>query len=154
MRKRIGIYRATEEARQLIPSLLENPEFEIGAIVDPDAESIRQQFDAIDPGIAHVLDECMTANLDALILDAHKLVKPGGRLIFVQSSMADFPRSLEYMREHGMNVRVVGETDGPFRDYYFEDEAYLRELASIPGSYDVRDGQHYERLMVFEARLP
>jgi len=92
--------------------------------------------------------------IDALILDAHKLVKPGGRLIFVQSSMADFPRSLEYMREHGMNVRVVGETDGPFRDYYFEDDAYMREMASIPGAYAVRDGRHYERLMVFEARLP
>ena len=42
MRKRIGIYRATEEARQLIPSLLENPELDSAVIVDPDAESIRQ----------------------------------------------------------------------------------------------------------------
>ena len=24
-----------------------------------------------------------------------------------------------------MDVRIVGETDGPFRDYYFEDQAYL-----------------------------
>jgi diguanylate cyclase (GGDEF)-like protein len=67
MRKRIGIYRATEEARQLITSLLGNPGFELGAIVDPDAESIRQQLDGIDPGIARVLNESMTADPEALI---------------------------------------------------------------------------------------
>ena len=39
-----------------------------------------------------------------------------------------------------------------FKD--FEDDTYLREMASIPGAYDVRDGVHYERLIVFEATLP
>ena len=92
--------------------------------------------------------------IDTLILDAHKLVRPGGRLVFVQSSMADIRRSLRLMAEHGMKVRIVGETDGPFRDYYFEDDAYLREMAQVPGGYDVRDGVHYERLIVFEAVLP
>lgn len=92
--------------------------------------------------------------IDTLILDAHKLVRPGGRLVFVQSSMADVPRSLRLMADHGMAVRIVGETDGPFRDYYYDDPAYLREMALIPGAYDVRDGVHHERLIVFEARLP
>jgi release factor glutamine methyltransferase len=92
--------------------------------------------------------------IDTLILDAHKLVRPGGRLVFVQSSMADVPRSIELMGSCGMDVHVVGETDGPFREYYFEDPAYLREMAAIPGSYAVRDGKHYERLIVFEATLP
>jgi len=92
--------------------------------------------------------------IDSLILDAHKLVRPGGRVIFVQSSMADVRRSLRLMAEHGMEVRIVGETDGPFRDYYFEDAVYLREMAEVPGGYDVRDGVYYERLIVFEARVP
>lgn len=92
--------------------------------------------------------------IDTLILDAHKLARPGGRLIFVQSSMADIPRSISLMTECGMDVRIVGETDGPFRDYYFEDETFLREMAAIPGSYAIRDGVHYERLIVFEATLP
>lgn len=92
--------------------------------------------------------------IDTLILDAHKLVRPGGELIFVQSSMADIPRSIGMMAESGMQVRIVGETDGPFRDYYFEDEAYLREMASIPGAYSIRAGKHYERLIVFHAILP
>jgi len=123
------------------------------------------------PGASHAGAapwECVVANppfaksgkryrryfIDSLILDAHKLVRPGGRLIFVQSSMADVRRSLRLMAEHGMEVRIVGETDGPFRDYYFEDAAYLREMAQVPGGYDVRDGVHYERLIVFEARVP
>ncbi len=92
--------------------------------------------------------------IDTLILDAHKLVRPGGRLVFIQSSMADIPRSLRLMEENGMEVQIVGETDGPFRSYYFEDPAYIREMAMVPGAYSVRDGVHHERLMAFEATLP
>ena len=92
--------------------------------------------------------------VDTLILDAHKLVRLGGRLIFVHSSMADVPRSINLMEQNGMTVRIAGETSGPFRDYYFEDPAYLTEMAAIPGCYSVRDGTHYERLIVFEATLP
>ena len=51
--------------------------------------------------------------------------RPGGRLVFVQSSMGDIPRSLRMMDEHGMEVRIVGEAEG-----------------------------HYERLIVFEAVVP
>ena len=92
--------------------------------------------------------------IDTLILDAHKLVRPGGWLVFVQSSMADIPRSIRLMEECGMEVRIVGETDGPFRDYYFEDERFMREMATVPGGYTLRDGVHYERLIVFQATLP
>ncbi len=98
MRKRIGIYRATEEARQLIPSLLENPAFEIAAIVDPDAESIRQQFGAIDPGVARVLDERMSADLDALLLD------PDLHAIVDASSRGDFAANHPALTERGIQV--------------------------------------------------
>ncbi len=91
--------------------------------------------------------------IDTLILDTHKLVKPGGSLVFIQSSMADIPRSIRLMEENGMTVEVLGETDGPFRPYYFDDPVYLREMASIPGSYTVRDGVHHERLIVLRGRL-
>ena len=91
--------------------------------------------------------------IDTLILNAHKLVRPGGRLIFVQSSMANVPRTLDLLAENGMDVRIVGETDGPFRDYYFEDDEYRLEMAAVPGGYTLRDGTYYERLTVFEATL-
>ncbi|RKY22681.1 MAG: hypothetical protein DRQ55_00340 [Planctomycetota bacterium] len=92
--------------------------------------------------------------IDTLVLDAHKLLKPGGRLVFVQSSMADVPRTLRLMDECGMACRVLAETDGPFRSYYFEDQEYMTDIARIPGAYTLRDGQHYERLTVLEATLP
>ena len=92
--------------------------------------------------------------MDMLILNAHKFIKPGGNMIFVQSSMADIPRSIRLMQEHGMDVRIIGEVDGQFRDYNYEDQVFMREMASIPGSYTLRDGVYYERLIVFEATLP
>jgi len=92
--------------------------------------------------------------IDTLILEAHKLVRPGGRLIFVQSSMADLPRTLRTMEEAGLGARIVGESDGPFRDYYFEDPQYRIEMAGVPGAYVIRDGEYYERLTVLEGTLP
>jgi len=98
MRKRIGIYSATEEARQLIPSLLENPELEIAAIVDPDADTIRQQFGAIEPRVAHVLSERMTADLDAFLLD------PDLHAVVDASSRGDFAANHPALTERGIQI--------------------------------------------------
>jgi len=92
--------------------------------------------------------------IDTLILHAHNLLRPGGSLIFVQSSMADIPRSIRLLEECGMEVMLRGETSGPFREYYFEDPSFMREIAAVPGAYEIREGRYYERLMVFEAVLP
>lgn len=92
--------------------------------------------------------------IDSLILDSHKLVRPGGRVIFVQSSMADIPRSIRLMEENAMTVQVLGESDGPFRSYYLEDPVFRTEMAALPGAYSVRDGVPYERLIVLQGTLP
>lgn len=92
--------------------------------------------------------------IDTLILDAHKLVRPGGRLVFIHSSMADVPRTLRMLDEHGMQVRILGETSGPFREYYYEDDAFIRDALCVPGGSIMIDGVHHERLTAFEARLP
>lgn len=88
--------------------------------------------------------------IDTLILNAHKLLNLGGRLVFVQSSMANIPKTVAQMKENGMRVRIIGETSGPFRDYYFEDESFLLEMAEIPGAYTMIDGIYHERLIVLE----
>lgn len=67
--------------------------------------------------------------------------------------MADIPRSIQLMTECGMNVQVVSETSGPFRDYYHEDAAFMRKIVEIPATYTLRDGRYYERLIVFRATL-
>jgi release factor glutamine methyltransferase len=92
--------------------------------------------------------------IDTLILDTHKLVRPGGRLMFVQSSMADIPRSIGLMEECGMQVEVLGESSGPFRPYYFEDPRFMKEMAAVPGAYTLVDGKHHERLIVLQGTLP
>lgn len=92
--------------------------------------------------------------IDTLINEAHKLVKPGGRLIFVQSSMADVKRSINLMNEWGMDVRIVGESKGPFREYYFEDEVFMKNIEKFPGAYEKVNNQYIETLTVFEAVLP
>ncbi|MDH3650989.1 MAG: methyltransferase [Saprospiraceae bacterium] len=92
--------------------------------------------------------------IDTLINDAHKLVKPGGRLIFVQSSMADLERSVNLMKEWGMEVRIVGEHKGPFREYYFEDKIFMRNIEKFHGAYEMIDNRYIETLTVFESTLP
>lgn len=91
--------------------------------------------------------------IDTLILNAHKLIKPGGELIFIQSSMANIPRSISLMEECGMKVEILGETSGPFRKYYYQDAKYMKEIASFHGGYLMQDGVHYERLIAFRATL-
>ena len=91
--------------------------------------------------------------IDTLINDAHQLVRPGGRLIFVQSSMADINRSIGLMEDWGMAVKIVGTTTGPFREYYFEDTMFLENIEMFEGAYE-KDGDTYiETLIVFEATL-
>lgn len=91
--------------------------------------------------------------IDSLILDGHKLLRPKGELVFVQSSMADIEKSHRRLRENGFVPRILDQTQGPFRDYYFEDEAFMKEIQSVPDGFEVRDGVHYEKLFVTAAKL-
>jgi release factor glutamine methyltransferase len=91
--------------------------------------------------------------IDSLILDAHKRLNSGGTLIFVQSSMADLAKTLRRLDENGYDARVLGERSGPFRDYYFADETFMKEIQDVPNGFDVRDGVHYETLSVVVGTL-
>jgi methylase of polypeptide subunit release factors len=91
--------------------------------------------------------------IDALILDAHKRLVPGGQLIFVQSSMADVAKTERRLQENGYTVQQLGVTEGEFRDYYFEDDAFMDEIKRVPQGFEVRAGVHYEKLCVLVATL-
>ena len=66
MRKRIGISRASEEARKLIPLLQANPEVELAAIHDPDAEALAGELPHMEPRVAAALEAHLTADAAAL----------------------------------------------------------------------------------------
>ncbi len=91
--------------------------------------------------------------IDALILDAHKCLVDGGRLLFVQSSMADLGRTRRELERNGFRVEILDSTRGPFRDYYFEDPEFMREIQSVENAFEVVDGAYYERLYVIAATL-
>ena len=65
MRKRIGIYGATDEALALIPLLLANPGIEIVRVFDADAKRFRERLRHLDPGVAEFLERSLTGDLDA-----------------------------------------------------------------------------------------
>ena len=91
--------------------------------------------------------------IDRLILDAHHRLRRGGLLVFVQSSMADIAKSWRRLEENGYEPRRLGETEGPFRDYYFEDQTFMEEIQTVPDGFEVRDGTYYETLVVLGSRL-
>lgn len=91
--------------------------------------------------------------IDSLILDAHKRLRPGGELVFVQSSMADVAKTLRRLDQNGFEAKVLGSTEGPFRDYYFDDATFMAEIEQVEGGYEERDGTKYETLTVIHAKL-
>jgi len=91
--------------------------------------------------------------IDSLILDAHKRLNSGGTLVFVQSSMADLDKTLSYLDENGYDAHVLGERSEPFRDYYFADETFMKEIQDVPNGFELRDGVHYETLSVVAGTL-
>lgn len=91
--------------------------------------------------------------IDSLILDSHKRLRPDGRIVFVQSSMADIEKTLRRLKENGFAPEILDEREGAFRDYYFEDETFMREIESVPNGFALRDGVHHETLFVVAARL-
>jgi len=91
--------------------------------------------------------------IDALILDAHKRLRPGGSLVFVQSSMAGLAQTQAELERNGYAHEILGSTEGPWRDYYFDDPTSVEEARRVPNGFAVREGTHYETLFVLAARL-
>ncbi len=98
MRKRIGIYGATDETLQLIPLLEANPEVEISAIYDPDPTALRERLDALEPEIAETLRGRLVPDDTALASDVrlHAVIDSG--------SCAPFASSFPEASERGVQV--------------------------------------------------
>lgn len=79
MRKRVGIFGASDEALGLIPLLEANPTVEIARVCDPDAASLRERFPRLDPGVVGVLERVLTDDpheFAASALDAVVVASP------------------------------------------------------------------------------
>jgi len=127
-----------------------NIEYRVADWLDTDGE-----FDVVfsNPPFAKSGKRNRRYFIDFLIMDAHNRLREGGDLVFVQSSMADIEKTKRRLAENGYDVRILRTSEGPFRDYYVEDEAFMEEIRQVEGGFEVRDGTYYETLYVVCARL-
>ena len=151
---------ATEITDPLLETSRENFERNCGTEVDiefrvADWLDTQGRFDVVvsNPPFCQSGKQNRRYYLDSLILDAHKRLRPGGELIFVQSSMADVAKTIQRLDENGYDVEEVGRTSGPFRDYYFEDPSFIEEIEHVPDGYTMRNGTRFEDLVVLHAKL-
>ena len=80
-------------------------------------------------------------------------MRPGGRLVFIQSSLADLAYTQAQLDRNGYDCEVVTQTQNPFRDDYFEDETFMAEIQKVENGFEIKDGTHYETLTVINATL-
>ena len=68
---------------------------------------------------------CRRYFIDSLCLDAHKVLRQNGHLVFIQSSAAGLTRTLAMLEANGFDWEVVAAAQFPWRDYYNLDPSYL-----------------------------
>ena len=80
MRRRIGIYGASEEALQLIPLLLANAEVEIAGVYDPDSAGLRDRLAALPAATAEALRGRVYSDAAALAAEPnlYAMIDAGG----------------------------------------------------------------------------
>ena len=98
MRRRIGIYGATEEALQLIPLLLANPEVEIAGLYDPDPADLRGRLASLPPATAEALRGRVFADAEALTGEA------GLYALIAAGDTAELDPALTEAAERGVQI--------------------------------------------------
>lgn len=134
MRKRIGIYGATEEATQLIPLLLANPAVEIAAIYDPEAESLRAQLDRQPRDIAAVLEATLSDDPASVAADPnlYAVIDSGAEPSFAASLPGVAGRGIQIVSP--LTARLLWGYDSRSRDHKRE---LLQALHEVVESYNL-----------------
>jgi GAF domain-containing protein len=97
MRKRIGIYGASDEALALIPLLSANPAVEVSVVVDPDALALLERLPHLAPGVAALLEQTLTNDPQVLLGDTslHAVIDAGAGPPFAERFPAALERGLQ-----------------------------------------------------------
>ncbi|MHA2362414.1 MAG: class I SAM-dependent methyltransferase [Candidatus Hodarchaeales archaeon] len=92
--------------------------------------------------------------IDELILNSYKRLKSEGKLIFVQSSMADITKSKMRMEENGYHqFEIIKQQCYPWREYYYSDLKFIEMCDKNPNSHFMKDGERWEVLYVVRGKL-
>ena len=86
--------------------------------------------------------------LDRLCAEAPRRLRPGGRVLLVQSEVADVPRTLEQLADGGLAPEVVARRAVPFGPVMRRRAARLVEHGLLP------PGRRHEELVVVRAEAP
>ena len=101
-------------------------------------------FQAGEEGNAMILE---------LIAVAEQTLKPGGRLLFIHTSLVPLADTLARLEQSGFAAGIVRIRALAFRDFYFKLLPHWRNLLARGRSfYLVRQGQYYEILYLIEAQ--
>jgi GAF domain-containing protein len=134
MRKRIGIYGASDEALALIPLLSANPNVEIAAVVDPDALQILGRLPHLEPGVAALLEHTLGNDPQALIGDAslHAVIDASAGRPFAERFPAALERGLQVVSP--LTARLLWGLGVPSQDAKAE---LLQSLHEVVESYNL-----------------
>jgi len=88
--------------------------------------------------------------IDPLCRDAFAHLRPGGRLLFVQSSMNGEARTLDLLRAQGLSAEVVLRREGRLGAVSLERVNVLRERGLVLDGKG--DGDHEETLIILATR--
>ncbi|MCB0338964.1 MAG: methyltransferase [Bdellovibrionales bacterium] len=91
--------------------------------------------------------------LDALVLEAHKILRPHGEILFVQGSTADIERTQVELDRNGFDFNFVAQKAVSFPEAYLKDTAFMDEIRHIPNAFEMRNGFHFETLYAIRAVL-
>jgi len=99
MRRRIGIFRATDENLRLIGQLVENPEIDVVRLYDTDVAASRERARVFGPDLSDFLHRIITDDFESFVTSA------GLQAVVDGSSDEAFSRALPNAAER--NIRVV-----------------------------------------------
>jgi GAF domain-containing protein len=134
MRKRIGIYGATDEALALIPLLSANPAIEIAAVFDPDALHLLDRLPHLEPGVAALLEQTLGNDPNVLIDDRslHAVIDSGRQPPFAERFPAALERGLQVVSP--LTARLLWGLGVPSQDRQTD---LLQALHEVVDSYNL-----------------
>ncbi len=91
--------------------------------------------------------------ITTFIRESKRFLKPGGHIMFCQSSMANFPKTEQELTANNYTHEVVYSTRGLFRDYYFTEPGFIEESRQVENGFEIIDGEYIETLQVYLATL-
>ena len=91
--------------------------------------------------------------ITTFIKESKRFLKPGGYIMFCQSSMANFPKTEQELTANNYTYEVVYSTRGLFRDYYFTEPGFMEESRQVENGFEIIDGEYIETLQVYLSQL-